>query len=67
MCFGFKFISFFMILSQIKKFKNAMAKHGIERCGLKSAKGLDESNVEISSGLSISIKSVHKEYIVYRH
>lgn len=30
---------------QIKKFKDALAKHGTERCSLGPAKGLDESEL----------------------
>lgn len=34
------------VVLQIKKFKDAMAKHGTERCSLGLAKGLEESELE---------------------
>lgn len=34
-----------MFLKQIKKFKDALAKHGTDRCDLGPAKGLDESEL----------------------
>lgn len=33
------------LIFQIKKFKDAMAKHGTERCSLGPAKGLEESEL----------------------
>lgn len=35
----------FCLLKQIKKFKDALAKHGTDRCYLGPAKGLDESEL----------------------
>ena len=43
---------------QIKKFKDALAKHGTERCSLGPAKGLDESEImNLASIGQISIGS----------
>ena len=48
------------IVLQIKKFKDALAKYGTERCSLGPAKGLDESELmnlasigQISKGFSL--------------
>lgn len=39
------FESNFYVYKQIKKFKDALAKHGTDRCGLGPAKGLDEAEI----------------------
>lgn len=36
---------------QIKKFKDALAKHGNERCSLGPAKGLDESELKVLASI----------------
>ncbi|KAF6171827.1 hypothetical protein GIB67_007348 [Kingdonia uniflora] len=62
--------SFSCTNTTIKKFKDALAKHGTERCSLGPAKGLEESellklvsNGEIS--LNIPSKSINKENADY--
>lgn len=45
---------------QIKKFKDALAKHGTDRCSILPAKGLDESELErlaMAGELSLSSPS----------
>lgn len=41
---------FFPLLLQIKKFKDALAKHGTDRCSLGLAKGLEESELQALAG-----------------
>ncbi|KAK7304636.1 hypothetical protein VNO77_42521 [Canavalia gladiata] len=53
--------SFSCTNATIKKFKNALAKHGNERCSLGPAKGLDESELKILASigeLSINYSSL---------
>jgi len=40
-----------MIMFQIKKFKDAMAKHSNERCSFGPAKGLEESELRILASM----------------
>lgn len=42
--------SIFHFLPQIKKFKDALAKHSTERCSLGPAKGLEESEIQALAG-----------------
>jgi len=47
----------------MKKFKDAMAKHGNERCSLGPAKGLEESELKILA--SMGEISVNSSMLVY--
>lgn len=52
-CLFFKiyFYVYEYVVSQIKKFKDALAKHGSERCSFGPTKGLEESELKILASI----------------